>query len=107
MRATVTAHARTKSMRAKGAAHRARAKPMMERRTTAIPATHKEGEAAEEPAAKQATVHKQSTTTEQEGKNQDNHDEGQHCNALLSACVFFPQAFLLLLSRRFISFRRE
>ena len=53
---------------------------MMERRTTAITATHKEGEPAEQPAA-----HKQPTAAEQEGKNQDNHDEGQHCNALLSS----------------------
>ena len=66
--------------RAKGA----RAKPMMERRTTAIPSPHKEGEAAEESATEQSPPHKKPTAAEQEGKNQDNHDEGQHCNALLS-----------------------
>ena len=47
-------------------AHRAKgagAKPMMERRTTAIPATHKEGEAAEE-TSEQSPSHKQPTAAE-------------------------------------------
>ena len=88
--AGAAAHARAEAMSTHATPHRAKraratAKPMaahgaiMERRTTAI--------TSEETATKQATG--QSTATEQEGKNQDNNDEGQHCNALLSS--FFPK----------------
>ena len=76
--ARAAAHPRAAHPRAAHAtAHRAKgagSKPMMERRTTAIPATHEEGEAAEE-TSEQSPSHKQPTAAEQEGKNKDNHDE--------------------------------
>ena len=68
-----TAH-RAKPMMSTHRAKGAGSKPMMERRTTAIPATHEEGEAAEE-TSEQSPSHKQPTAAEQEGKNKDNHDE--------------------------------
>ncbi|MBR3016058.1 MAG: hypothetical protein IKH57_03085 [Clostridia bacterium] len=82
--AGATAHPRAEAMSTHATSHRAkgaRAKPvrtahraMMERRTTAIP-------------TEESQSHKQPTAAEQEGKNQDNNDEGQQCNALLSSQV--------------------
>ena len=80
MRATESAHpgAAHSMMRAAHVhsavrAHRGTAMP------AAIAAAHEEGEAAE-----QSAPHEQSTATEQEGKNKNDQDEIQHCNALLS-----------------------